>query len=360
MATIQKRKNKNGSTSYRVMIRPQDGLPATYKTFPTFQEAKDWSIQEEAKRRQGIYFPEQLKKKHTLTELIDSYIELIPPGKIQSVDDMIRHLNWWKSKIGKYTLNHITPNLIAKYRKELLSGQTPQGKQRTCATVNRYLASLSSVLTYGVKECGWLSANPLLRVSKLEEPRGRDRVLSKDECQKLLTACTQSKNPFLLPIVTLGISTGMRQGEILGLTWDLIDLDQGLLSLKKTKSGHPRSIPLVGSSLEHLRQLYEGRNPHIPFVFPSKRRFGTICIRKAWEEALSRAGIQNLRFHDLRHTFATVAAKAGASNLELATAMGHRTLQMLQRYTHMDVNHTRRLSEFVSSNLLGEGPDGSH
>jgi integrase len=152
----------------------------------------------------------------------------------------------------------------------------------------------------------------------------------------------------------------MRQGEILGLTWDLIDLDQGLLSLKETKSGHPRSIPLVGSSLEHLKQLYERRNPHIPFVFPSKRRFGIICIRKAWEEALSRAGIQNLRFHDLRHTFATVAAKAGASNLELATAMGHRTLQMLQRYTHMDVNHTRRLSEFVTSNLLGQESDGSH
>src|SRR5580700_5470286 len=197
MATIQKRKNKNGSTSYRVMIRPQDGLPATYKTFPAFQEAKDWSIQEEAKRRQGIYFPEQIRKKHSLTELIDRYIELILPGKIQSADDMLRHLNWWKDKIGKYTLNHITPDLIAKYRKELLNGLTPQGKQRTFATANRYMASLSSVLSYGVKECEWISVNPMLRVSKLKEPRGRDRVLSKEECEKLLAACIQSKNPFL-------------------------------------------------------------------------------------------------------------------------------------------------------------------
>ena len=65
MATIQKRKNKNGSLSYKVMIRPSDGLPPTYKTFPTHQEAKDWALQEEANRRQGIYFPEQLKKKNT-------------------------------------------------------------------------------------------------------------------------------------------------------------------------------------------------------------------------------------------------------------------------------------------------------
>ncbi len=76
MATIQKRKNKNKTFSYRVMIRPKDGLPPTYKTFPAYQEAKDWAIEEEARRRQGIYFPEQARKKHALSELIDRYIEL--------------------------------------------------------------------------------------------------------------------------------------------------------------------------------------------------------------------------------------------------------------------------------------------
>jgi integrase len=288
MATIQKRKNKNGTTSYRVMIRPNDGLPATYKTLPTYQEAKDWAIQEEARRRQGIYFPE-----------------------------------------------------------------------RTPATVNRYLASLSLVLSYAVKECGWLEINPMLRVSKLKEPRGRDRILSKEECERLLLSCAQSKSPYLLPIVTLAISTGMRRGEILQLTWDNVDLEKGLISLKETKSGHPRSIPLVGEALAQFNELFRQRNLYNPFVFPSKKRFGEISIRKAWDEALIRAGIKNLRFHDLRHTFATYAAKAGASNLELATAMGHQTLQMLQRYTHLDVNHTRKLSEFVSSNLLSGSTHGT-
>ena len=94
MATIQKRKNKNGTLSYRVMIRPDDGLPAQYKTLPTYQEAKDWALQEEAKRRQGLYFPDQYKQKHSLSELIDHYIEIILPTKVKSAEDIIRHLNW--------------------------------------------------------------------------------------------------------------------------------------------------------------------------------------------------------------------------------------------------------------------------
>lgn len=353
MATIQKRKNKNGTHSYRVMIRPNDGLPVMYKTLPAYQEAKDWAIQEEAKRRQGINFPELAKQKHTLSELIDRYCELTLPTKFKSGVDIQRHLNWWKSKIGKYSLNHITPDLIAKQRKILLEEVNDKGAKRTQATANRYLASLSSVLSYGVKECGYLSVNPMFRVSKFKESRGRDRVLSKEECEKLLAACAESKNRFLLPIIILAISTGMRQGEILHLTWHDVDIESGIISLKDTKSGYPRSIPLVGPALEHLKRLFNQRDPNVPFIFPSKRRFGEkISIRKAWDEALKRANINDLRFHDLRHTFCTVAASSGASNLELSTAMGHRSLQMLQRYTHLDVNHTKKLSEFVSSNML--------
>ncbi|NGX40382.1 MAG: Tyrosine recombinase XerC [Candidatus Anoxychlamydiales bacterium] len=352
MATIQKRKNKNKTFSYRVMIRPKDGLPPTYKTFPVYQEAKDWAIEEEARRRQGIYFPDQIKKKQTLSELIDKYIELDLAFKSKSSKDTLRHLHWWKNKIGKFSLNHITPDLIAKHRKELMEGITSKGTQRSPATTNRYLASLSIILSYGVKECGWISINPMLRVSKLKEAKGRDRILSKKECERLLKACSQSKSPFLLPIVTLAICTGMRQGEILKLTWGNINFEQKIISLKETKNGYPRSIPLVGSSFKEVKKIYQNRNPHNPFVFPSKKRFGEISIRKPWETALKKAKIENFRFHDLRHTFATFAAKGGASNLALATAMGHRSLSMLSRYTHMDVTHTKQLSEFVEKTLL--------
>ena len=352
MATIQKRKKKNGTFSYRVMIRQSDGFPPAYKTLPSKQEARDWGHQEEARRRQGAYFPEQNRVKHTLADLIDRYITIILPSKPKNAVDTERHLNWWKAKLGKYALHTITPDLIAKHRQELATGSTPKGTLRTPATVNRYLAALSCAMTYAVRECGWLGDNPCHRVAKLTESRGRDRVVRSDECTRLLKACAQSRSDSLLVVVLLAITTGMRQGEILGLTWDCIDFDREMITLKETKNGRPRCVSLVGQPLQLLRERYLTRNPLTPQVFPSKKRFGQISVRKAWDEFLKRAKITGLRFHDLRHTFATYAAEAGASNLELATAMGHQTLQMLQRYTHMNAKITHRLSSEVHQRIM--------
>jgi len=348
MATIRKK----GKT-WQAVIRKDDGFPPTYKSgFYTKQEAKDWAAQEEARRQQTNYFPEQVAKKHTLAHAIDQYIDLILPSKPKSGKDILRHLNWWKEKLGSYALMRVTPELIAQHRKELMEGITSKGTKRSTATVNRYMASLSIALTFAVKECGWITANPMLRVYKLQESRGRDRILSKEECERLLAACAKSRNALLVPIVTLAITTGMRQGEILNLTWSDIDLDQGIVTIKDTKNGRPRSVHIVATVLEQLKKLAQERKPNIPFVFPSKKRFGKIAIRKAWEEALARCGIKDLRFHDLRHTFCTYAANSGASNLQLKSAMGHQTTQMLERYTTANAIHTKQLSEFVEMSLF--------
>ncbi len=352
MATIQKRKNGNGTTSYKVMIRPNDGLPPTYKTFPTLQEAKDWALKEEAKRRQGLYFPEQAKKKHTLSELIDRYIELVLPSKPKNAKDTHRQLMWWKEKIGGYQLNHVTSDLIAQHRKELLDGVTPRGNKRSSSTVNRYLAAISTVLTYGVKECEWINSNPVFRVHKLKEPKGRDRILSPEECKRLLNACKNNLNKFLLPFVMIALTTGARKGEIISLTWDCVDLERGVIQLKDTKSGKPRSLNLVGQAHDLLMTLHAERILCDIRVFPSKTRFGNLDLKKPWERALKEAQIEGFRIHDLRHTFATFASQAGASNLELACAMGHSTLNMLLRYTNLDASHVRRLSEHVSNTLI--------
>jgi integrase len=162
-----------------------------------------------------------------------------------------------------------------------------------------------------------------------------------------------------LPIVLLAITTGMRQVEILGLTWDCIDFERGTIALKETKNGRLRTVSLVGEAFQILSERYLQRNHHISFVFPAKKRFGQISIHKAWDEALKRAQVEGLRFHDLRHTFATYAAEAGASNLELATATGHQTLQMLQRYTHMNAKITHKLSTAVQKRITGE-TNGDH
>lgn len=112
----------------------------------------------------------------------------------------------------------------------------------------------------------------------------------------------------------------------MNLEWRHVDFDNKLASLKETKNGRPRSISLADPVVVRLMELYKKRNSTKPLVFASKTAFGRVDIKKAWKEALKRAGIEDCHAHDMRHTFCTLPAQQGASNLELATAMGHRTL----------------------------------
>ncbi len=180
MASIKRRKNKRG-ISYQVQIRAKDGHAPGGKSFPTLQEARDWAKQEEARRRQETYFPEQTKKKRTLAELIDLYLEEILPSKPKNAKDTRRLLLWWRNEIGQYALNLISYDLIDNCRKKLAQGTTMKGTQRNPATVNRYMAAISVVFTYGFKQRGWLKENPLLRFSKLRESRGRERIPTSEE-----------------------------------------------------------------------------------------------------------------------------------------------------------------------------------
>ena len=168
------------------------------------------------------------------------------------------------------------------------------------------------------------------------------------------SASRKSKSPYLYCIVLISLTTGARQGEILNLEWKHIDFENKLATIKETKNGHPRSIALCDPVIEELRNLHQNRNPRKVLVFASKTAFGRIDIKKAWHTVLRVAGIDKCRAHDMRHTFATLAAAQGASNLELATAMGHRTLQMLQRYTHLDVQVTQKFSKHISKQILPE------
>ena len=220
------------------------------------------------------------------------------------------------------------------------------------------MASLSLLFSYGVKQLHWISENPCASLTKLKEKAGRDRVLTSDEIDRLLTACRTSKSPYLYPIVLIAITTGARQGEILNLEWRHVDLENKLACLMETKNGRPRSISLSDPVIDELKKLHQTRQPLKPLVFASKTAFGRIDIKKAWHTALHIAGIEGCRAHDMRHTFATLAAAQGASNLELATAMGHRTLQMLQRYTHLDVQVTKKFSKNITEQILNDSKEG--
>ena len=353
MASIYKRKNKEGKTcGWRAVIRAT-GYPIVCKQFERKQEAEDWATSVEQQIRSGQFKFERHKVQRTFSELVDHFMQSGALEHHRSARDTTRHLEYWRERLGKYALVHLTPEHLGKERQFLIDTPTYRNTKRTSATVNRYIASLSAALTYACRQLRWIDDNPCFNLIKLKEAPGRDRILTEDEVQKLLEACRQSRCQYLYCIVLLAFTTGMRQGEILNLTWNQIDFNNHLAHLKETKNGSPRSVPLVEAALYELNLLFQNRNPSKPLIFASKTPFGKIDINKPWNEALKQAGIEGFVFHSIRHHFATLAARSGASNLQLKTALGHKTLQMLERYTHLDVETTRHLSLTVSQKILG-------
>lgn len=350
MASIQKRKNKNGTSHWRAVIRIK-GYPTVCNHFDRKQEAEDWAADVEREIKQGKFNFDQHKKQHTFTQLFERYINDGCMEHIRSSEDVGHHLDYWKCRLGHYALIHLTPELLGKERLYLANTSIKDNRKRSSATTNRYVASLSALMSHAVR-LKWIDENPCFRLTKLKENPGRDRVLTEDEITRLLLACRQSKSPYLYCFVLISLTTGARQGEILGLEWRHVDLENQLAYLRETKNGRPRSISLADSVITELRALQQNHHPSKALVFASKTAFGRIDMKKAWQQALKRAGIENCRVHDLRHTFCTLAARQGASNFELATAMGHRTLNMLQRYTHLDVQVTKKFSKTISKQIL--------
>lgn len=350
MASIQKRLTKNGQTRYRVQIRKNDGYPHISKTFLNKKDAENWAIQEENDRLKKKYLPELYNQKYKFNDLVDLFLKT-NVSYMKDTKDLLRHIRYWKESLGNYFLCDISSFLISKKKIELLKKQFNK-KKISCSTVNRYLASLSSVFKFGVKECGFLKENPCLNVKRFQEPRERTRVLSVEEFNKIYDLCKQSENKFLLPIFLLAVTTGMRRGEILNLTWDHVNLSSGTIYIEMSKNGHPRTVSIYKELSKILQKLYYEKTKKTNLVFHSLKTFRILHFQKKWEKILKTAKIKNLKFHDLRHTFATYAAEAGASNLELATCMGHRTLQMLQRYTHINSKITYRLTNKVGNKFF--------
>lgn len=351
--SVYKRKDRNGKiTGWRAVVRIK-GYPTVCKEFERKQEADDWKLQITRQIKAGRFQFDQHKVQRTYSELVDHFVKSGALEHHRSAQDTIRHLEYWKVRLGAYALVHLTPERLGKERQHLIDTPTYRNTKRSSATVNRYIASLSASLTYACRQLRWINDNPCFNLIKLKEAPGRDRILTEEEVQRLLTACRESSCKLLYCIVLMAFTTGMRQGEILGLTWNQVDLDNKIAHLKETRNGSPRSVSLMDAVVEELRTIFQNRNAAKAFIFASKTAFGALDISKPWNEALKQANIENFVFHGIRHHFATLAAKSGASNLQLKAALGHKTLQMLERYTHLDVQITRHINEQVSQKILG-------
>jgi len=353
MATIHPRKDSKGKTRYRVQVRLK-GYPAVSATFKRKTDAKEWAKNTESDIKRRRYFPYAEAQKHTFAQMIDRYLSEVMPRKSEVQQrHQTQQLKWWKKQLGPFTLAEVTPAKLASTRDELAGKQVPGEKPRSAASTNRYLAALSHVYSVAVREWGWIDQSPMRKVTRLRENPGRVRFLSNEERLELLKACEDSSEPLLYPVVVLAMSTGARQAEILNLRWRDIDLERRVFRLEKTKNRDRRALPLAGPALEEIEKLSHVRRIDSDLVFPHPDGKRPFHLRPAWVKAVEQAKLANFRFHDLRHSAASYLAMNGATLADIAEILGHKTLAMVKRYSHLTEQHTSQVVARMNEAIFG-------
>lgn len=237
---------------------------------------------------------------------------------------------------GHYSMATLTADKIAEFRDLRIK----DGKSNN--TVRLDLALLSHLYNTAIKEWGiGLTVNPVRNVRKPKAGEGRNRRLVGDEEKRLISACNEHSNPFLGWIVRLALYTGMRRGEIINLTRKDINMSKRTITLKDTKNHSIRTVPLTEKAHKALTDILKFKiQPHdTDLIFFGEPGRGGLrkpyTINRVWSEALKRAKIEDLKFHDLRHEATSRFVEAGLSDQQVASITGHKSMQMLRRYTHL-------------------------
>ncbi len=198
---------------------------------------------------------------------------------------------------------------------------------------------LSKAYNLAIREWEWLEKNPVSMVSMEKEGNGRDRWLTHNEAERLI----RRLEPPLKQIVIFAINTGMRQDEILSLKWPAVDIARRAVVVMKSKNGRRRTIPLSNHAIEALRDQSNLRYLHTDLVFTNEAggKIDRSKMTRKFKKAVSKTGLEDFRFHDLRHTCATWLAQAGHDIYFISRWLGHEDVSMTQRYAHHCVDSLR-------------------
>lgn len=311
MASVQRRK-----TGFQAQVRLK-GYPHLSKLFKTRREAVDWARQKELELLKGGYVA--AIGNLTMSDVLSRYEATITVNKRGLGPEASRLKKMRSDSLCRYGLEQITAVHIAEYRDRRLA----QGV--TGDTVVKELNLLSAVFEACRKDWGLMVTNPVRDVRKPKTGPARERRLEPGELEAILE---RSKTKTLRLSLILAIETGMRRGEIASLSWDRVNIEKRVIYLHETKNGRVRHVPLSKRALEALKEFGIGREGRVFEMAPES-------LSQAFERVARRAGIKNLRFHDLRHEATSRLFEKGLSIMEVATITGHRTLAMLQRYAHL-------------------------
>jgi integrase len=322
MASIQKR-----GKYWRVQIR-RKGYPTLSSTFDTKAEATLWAAQQEKMLAEQT--PERVVQRlqnqdYRLRDALDRYAAEVLPSKKPTTQRR-------DTGILKVLKNEYGDVALAKLDGPMLSGMIRQWQGRVGAnSIRLYLAVLSHLYNIARKEWGMVDLmNPVELVRKPKLPQGRDRRLVGDEEERLLAACA-AMNPELADIVVVAIQTAMRQGEIMGLEWRHVHWLDHTVYLPDTKNGTARLVPLserAEAALQRQQQRATGKDGRV-------WKYTNDGLRASYNKAVKRAGIVGLTFHDLRHEATSRLCERGLPIMTVQAITGHKSTQMLRRYTHI-------------------------
>ena len=313
MASFRKRGDK-----WQARVHRKDHSPVV-QSFNTKADAIKWARHTESQLDLGTLAPKAAMPRLDL--IVDRYLAEVTPTKKGSKQELNRGRQIARTALGLMQLDKITSEVVSKYR---------DGRLREVSnnTVRLEMAFISVVFEQCAKEWGYKVSNPVKQIRIPKPGKPRQRRLRPGEEDALLAACAE-RATYLHSLVVMAIETGMRFGELVSITWNNVDLDARTIHLPDTKNGHPRTVPLSTRALGAIRAVpsgYEGR------VFMGKPG----SIRAAFGAAVKRSGVgSDLRFHDLRHEAVTRLFEKGLNPIEVGMISGHRSMSMLQRYTHL-------------------------
>lgn len=304
---------------WQARVRRQ-GYPDITKSFQSRQDAERWARALETEIDKGQFVSIDEAQRSTLGDLIGRYLVEVTPTMKGSTEDTIRLKAIMRKPIAKWSMANLSASRIAAYRDERL-------KEVSGGTVIRELAYLSSIINHARREWGINVPNPVQMVRKPQSPQARSRVLTEEEITKLLQALEPvgRRSHWTKPAVQLALATAMRRGELLSLRWENIDLQSRTAFLPDTKNGDSRTVPLSTAAI----QVLQGLPKHISGVVIPVKFF---TLDAAFKRALKRAGLKEVRFHDLRRTAITIMAQKLPNVIELAAVSGHKSLMILKQY----------------------------
>jgi|WetSurMetagenome_2_1015567.scaffolds.fasta_scaffold00088_38 integrase len=274
------------------------------------------------------WFPDSQKPDCTFDQLVEKF-QAFSQGRYRSAFH-VNLIPQLQARFSGYRLSEITLEQLEKFQSERLT-KGKKGKPNKPATVNRLLAVMSRMLNKAVQ---WDMLSKVPKVEALKEHNKRLRYLSTDEVHRLIEKCPEH----LRPIVTMAVNTGMRAGEMLSLKWGQLDLQNGFILLQKTKSGYKREIPINKTLWTMLLDMPSRFKGDAVFINSQTGKCFTE-IGKAFERACVNAGIKDFHFHDLRHTAASNMVMAGMDIVTVQQILGHTTLRMTERYSHLAPSH---------------------